>query len=214
MRFLTAILSALSFGCSPQDEIQTWNYHHVGLTAPRHDMLGYHISRLPLRESDLASASYMFQGRPDAVISDDFGYHSVVPWKCEDYLLGVLNPAVNERNSLSEGITFLASRLFMNRSWKPVLVLAEPQREPFQARIKADIGSFKPSSMDRLLADTMLFWLSFHRDSKQANGYLAQIHSHQEAPWVCVYQNLLNVSKQMRTGNTVRKGWERPMMVR
>lgn len=128
-------------------------------------VLGYHISRLPIGESDLVSACYLFQGLP-GVMGSRFGYALRSQLDCEHYLsLTLAKKDPGDGIGIPETLRFLVKRLYYDGK-ATAIVLRKEERATYANALRTQLAKPNLSNMDSDLARAMLSYLDFPKKNK------------------------------------------------
>lgn len=173
----------------------------------RFTILGIGCSQLGVGESDLASASFLFQGLPDSVLGLHFGYDSDTKVDLETFLALKLKDRSEANAAPRRGLEMLISGLYHDKSVKPRLVLTKSQA--LQGILDLDADRRPHTRIESLLRESLRYYFELRAMPDTAPRTLERLRGMFGSTSRIVHHNLVDVTKSLRFESQPGTEWSR-----
>ena len=171
-------------------------------------------SKIYQQPSDLASASYLIQGFPNAWLRG-FSYSNRWQKEYEEYLLAVLSSRDKPGNvELAKSLQFLSQRIYLDRLSRPVLVIDDSERKRHLQTLRREgIHRSGQTTKEKDLRKVIIYYLELagRRVLQDTNPVLP---ISQKRDGVAIGQNVRSISNRLIIANAYNKSLKRPYPVR
>ena len=170
------------------------------------------VSTLHPMPSELASASFLFQGLPSGLHVTDFYYKSEGQYRCEVMLRQLLERP-GEAPELQTTLRYLALNTHLDLDKKPHLVMPEKERrQSLELLVRASKNQGLAGTKSVLL-QTIKFYLT--RESATSRSNFLHYLLTQDGPISkAIYQNVVTLSSVLVINSNVKPGWVHPFKIR